>query len=96
MILFMPRLFTFLDPQLAMWTVYKREIITLEKENEEFLKHYYKKHKDEHEAKSLLSSEEAVAAVTVPVGLANGIVMPSQESEEVELDSDEEAPQKPK
>ena len=78
-----------------MWTVYKREIIAQEKENREFLKQYYRQSRDRNRAPP---GEEPPTPRTAAM-LANGVVLPSQDREddcEVELDSDEEMPQKPK
>ncbi len=82
--------------QLAMWTVYKREIIALEKENEEFLRQYYRQTKAKHDGETGAAAVAAAAAGNPP--LSNGVVMPSEDAgdDEVELDSDEEMPQKPK
>ncbi len=71
--------------------MYKKEIMQQEKEDAEFLKNYYK-HKKNKEGAPMVATKD------LEVDEDGAIVFPEENPDEepIELDSDEEAPQKPK
>ena len=77
-----------------MWTVYKKEIIAQEKENGEFLKHYYSQNKAKQDG-SLEGQAGKVSVGPLPAA-SNDNEDAESEDWPIQLDSDEEMPQKPK